>query len=230
MRNTHVSTPLNAAKSIEDGSCAEHTRKCFPISTSVRGNPARKGAASAEEIPGTSSYENPLARRASISLLARENTDGHPPFSLATILPFAQRETRRLSMSGCVHERASPPRLPTCTRSALGGASSSRAASDAPRSSWTTTSHARSRRRARTVTWSMPPGPAPMRNTLPFFFFSVDRPPAARVSAEARAGSMTRARVRRQRHDARRGAATDAARALMSRVPSCRDAQSFPYC
>ena len=193
-----MSMPRNAAKSILLGSCAEVTEKCFPSFTSVSGNPARRGAASAEETPGTSSYAHRACVRASISLLARENTAGHPPLSLATTFPSSQSFTSRASMSGWVHERSSPPRLPTCTRVADGGASSRRDASDAPRSSWTTTSHARRRRSARTVRWSMPPGPAPMRNTFPFRVGFMDMLASSVLvvpSAAARAGLARRRRV-----------------------------------
>ena len=211
MRKTHVSMPANAVKSSASGSCAEATEKCRPTVFSVRTMSAESGAARADETPGTSSRAHPAASRASSSECARDKTLGQPPLSRATTRPSRQSRTRSASMSGCFHEPDAPPRLPTYTFSASGASSTM---SDAPRSSYTSTSHARSRRSARTVRLSTPPGPAPMRYTLPSPALS--EPETSTVAARGIRKRRKERGTPRRRPDAHRkgraGRATDAAR------------------
>ncbi len=57
--------------------------------------PAAKGAASAEETPGTTSTGMPAAPKASSSLWSRAKTEGQPPLSRTTRLPCTKKVLAR---------------------------------------------------------------------------------------------------------------------------------------
>ena len=104
IKNTHVSIPTKALKSIASGSCALVTLKCRPKSRSVSGTPTLSGADSADDIPGIILYDTPAARSAEISSLTRANTDGHPPFNRATFFPRRASSQIKSQISLCRHD------------------------------------------------------------------------------------------------------------------------------
>lgn len=82
---TTVSTAARSSRQrMLSGEWAERNAVDVPRFLSVRGNPARTGAARADDTPGTSSYSIPCSLSADISSLARENMETHPPFNLTT--------------------------------------------------------------------------------------------------------------------------------------------------
>mmetsp|Transcript_46222 Transcript_46222/g.144972 ORF Transcript_46222/g.144972 Transcript_46222/m.144972 type:complete len:259 (-) Transcript_46222:379-1155(-) len=186
MRSTSVSMLFRASRSAGDAlvaSCPDRTAKLRESSGSVRGTPARRGAAVREERPGTSSNDTPAVSRCSISDLVLPKMRGSPALSLTIHLleGSAESSTRSRSMSCCFVEVSFiPPLLPTNNRSQCAG--TRERSSSSARESYTTASARFKTSCALTVRCSTPPMPAPTMKTLAAF--SVCRPALAASTVE----------------------------------------------
>ncbi len=128
----------------------------------VTGIPAAAGAATDELMPGTISNGTPASASAWASSPPRPKTNGSPPLSRTTSLPWRPSSTSSVEIISWGIGR--PGRLPTSMRSADSGTSAS---TPSPTSaSWTTTSAVARSRTALTVRRSGSPGPAPTSATL----------------------------------------------------------------
>src|SRR2546422_3208095 len=147
-------------------SCPVTTANADASRRSVRGIPAARGTAIADVTPGTTSNGTPATCSASHSSAPRPNTKGSPPLSRTTVRPRRARSTNNVLISSCARS-ALPPceRLPTNTRSAVGGASATK--HGATRRSYTTTSADRRISRPLAVIRPGSPGPAPTKWTTP---------------------------------------------------------------
>ena len=171
----------------------------------VTGMPAAAGAATDDVMPGTTSNGTPAACRASASSPPRPNTNGSPPLSRTTRLPWRPSSTSRAEIISWGIGR--PGRLPTSISSAVGATIAS--TPSPTRASWTTTSASASNRAARTVSRSGSPGPAPTSDTVMMRSRRHQERRGVRGGARSAPATRSRASLRPGRDTSRRTRSTD---------------------